>query len=84
MGQKELKTFEREKSRLPPGRFALIKGDEVVGTYESQDEALEAGASQFGLKPFVVMRTGQETREVSVPALSLGVISADSTSSLSG
>ena len=32
----------------------LIKGDEVVGFYQTRDEALEAGYAQFGIVPLFV------------------------------
>jgi hypothetical protein len=32
----------------------LIKGDEVVGFYETRDEALAAGYSRFGVVPLLV------------------------------
>ena len=31
------------------GKHVLIRGDEVVGFYESRDEALTVGYSQFGV-----------------------------------
>ena len=42
------------------------------------DEALRAGASRFGLQSFLVRRAGEKEETVSVPALTLGLISANS------
>lgn len=36
------------------GKHVLIKGAEVVGFYESRDEALAAGYSRFGVCPLFV------------------------------
>jgi hypothetical protein len=36
------------------GKHVLIKGAEVVGFYESRDEALTAGYSRFGVCPLYV------------------------------
>ena len=36
------------------GAHVLIKGDEVVGFYETRDEALAAGYARFGVVPLFV------------------------------
>ena len=38
------------------GKHVLIKGDDVVGFYESRDEALAVGYSRFGVVPLFVKR----------------------------
>ncbi len=48
---RELATYEREKVRLlveAPGKFALIKGDDVIGTYGTQIGAIHAGRRRYG------------------------------------
>ena len=55
--EKELETY---KTKLPElkseeGKFVLIHGSEVVGTYTSYEDALNEGYSKFGLDtPFLV------------------------------
>jgi hypothetical protein len=47
----ERRTLERALPRLRVascGRFVLIHGRKVIGTYESEDAALEAGYGTFG------------------------------------
>jgi hypothetical protein len=36
------------------GKHVLIKGDEVLGFYETRDEALAAGDAAFGVVPLLV------------------------------
>ena len=38
------------------GKHVLIKGAEVVGFYETRDEALAVGYSRFGVVPLFVKR----------------------------
>ncbi len=38
------------------GKFALIKGAEVVGTFDSYRDAVTAGYQRFKLEPFLVKR----------------------------
>ncbi|WP_046988050.1 hypothetical protein [Delftia tsuruhatensis] len=54
----ELNTY-REK--LPTmlghiGKYAIIKGTEVLGMYDSYEDALKFGYGKFGLEPFLVKR----------------------------
>ena len=48
---RELATYEREKMRLlveAPGKFVLIKGDDVIGTYDTQIGAIHVGRRRYG------------------------------------
>ena len=65
-----------EWSRTYTGKFVVVKGDELVGAFDTIDEALAAGAGRFGLSPFLVRRLGEPAQEVSVPALTLGLLRA--------
>ncbi|MDH0493383.1 hypothetical protein [Comamonas aquatica] len=54
----ELNTY-REK--LPTllgqiGKYAIVKGTEIVGVYDSYEDALKFGYNKFGLEPFLVKR----------------------------
>jgi hypothetical protein len=56
------------------GRFVLIKGSALIGTYDTQADALAEGARRFGLAPFLVRRVEQTSSEVQIPALTLGLL----------
>jgi hypothetical protein len=60
-----------------PGKFVVVKGRELVGAYATMDEALAAGASRFQLNPFLVRLVGEGEKEVSIPALTLGLLGAN-------
>ena len=54
--EKELETY-REKLPsllLQEGKFALIHGDEVTGTFDTYADALAEGYKLFKLEPFLV------------------------------
>ena len=54
---RELATFESNRAKLlgeGAGRFVLIKGDDVIGLFDTQADALSAGFAQFGNAPFFV------------------------------
>lgn len=54
-------------------RFVVIKGTEVVGAFDTLDEALREGTRRFGLASFLARRVEQTTPDASVPALTLGL-----------
>jgi len=57
--EKELATY---KSKLPElkenneGKFVLIHGEEVVGVYDSYEDAMKIGYDRFKLETFLVKK----------------------------
>jgi hypothetical protein len=66
-----------------PGRFVVIKGRELAGNYQTVQEALSEGAKRFGLASFLVRRVDMQTETVSIPALTLGILSANTSHTVS-
>ena len=66
------------------GKFVVIKLQEFVGAFDTIDEALAEGAGRFGLDSFLVRHIGDVPREVSVPALTLGLLRAHPTHTIRG
>jgi hypothetical protein len=69
MLDQELATFKRELPALLQslrGQFVLIHGEQVCGSWKTEDEAYEAGCDRFGTEPFLVMLV--EEREPPLPA----------------
>ncbi|MCL2640202.1 MAG: hypothetical protein FWD53_05095 [Phycisphaerales bacterium] len=55
--EKELEAYKQQLPALVaahPGKFALIKGDRVVGVLDSYADALREGYQKFGLESFLV------------------------------
>lgn len=55
--EKELQTYSEKLDELKAkheGKFVLIRGDKVVDTFSSYDDAIKAGYQEFGLEPFLV------------------------------
>jgi len=56
------------------GKFVVIKERELLGVFDSNDEAYEAGLDRWGLTGFL-LRPVRETQQVmSIPALQLGIL----------
>jgi hypothetical protein len=69
---------EAEWVAAHPGRFVVVKDDHLLGAFDSMEEALAAGAATFGMDSFLVRRLGQKQDEVNIPALTLGLLRANS------
>lgn len=63
-----------EWQRSHPGKFVVVKGDQVLGFFDSLDEALSAGGARFGLSSFLARRVGEQQETVDIPALTLGLL----------
>lgn len=55
---RELATYRRELPKLLEeglvGRYVLIKEDQVLSTWDTQGDAIQAGRERFGLEPIFV------------------------------
>jgi hypothetical protein len=61
-----------------PGKVVLVKGDRLVGTFDTLDDALSAGARHYGLDSFLVRHVEEAEAEILIPALTLGLLGANS------
>jgi len=55
--EKELKTYNSLKNKLleeSRGKFALIKGQDLIGVFENRETALSEGYKRFGNEEFLV------------------------------
>jgi hypothetical protein len=55
--ERELATFQAHLPNLlatAPGKYVLIHGDNIVGTWNTWGEAIDAGYERFDLGPFLV------------------------------
>jgi len=58
------------------GKFALVRGRDLIGTFTTFQEAYEEGVDQFGSEAFLVKQVVEEDRSEHLPALTLGLIHA--------
>jgi hypothetical protein len=80
MLDQELAYFNEHKAewlKAHKDRVALIKGRELAGLYDNENQAVMEGARRFGLQSFLVKRIQESAQEVSAPALALGILCAD-------
>ena len=64
--ERELGTYRKELPNLlgEEGKFVLIMGEEVAGTWATFEDAVQEGYRLFGLEPFLVKQVrGVELRQ---------------------
>jgi len=74
--QTELNYFNKQRQEwlnTYENQYALVKGEELIGTYTTEAEAYKAGLEKVGNQPFLIKQVVKEDKEISYPALSLGV-----------
>ncbi len=59
-----------------PGKYALIKGQELLAVFDTQDAAYAEGLKRLGNVPMLVVRIQAEEPVAWFPALQLGLIGA--------
>jgi len=74
--QQELDYFERQRLELlsrAPGKYALIKGAELVGIFDSEIEAARVGYRQIGNEPFLIKHIVEADVPLVFTSFNLGV-----------
>jgi len=77
--EKELNFLNTHKAELLKqygGKYLVIKGEQVSGAYDTMGDALQASALMHGLDDVLIRRPEDADLEVSVPALTLGILNA--------
>ena len=73
--KKFLKENQKELADQFPGKYLLIKGEKVVGGFETYEQGISEGVKIFGAGPFLVRSVlkPDDAESPSIPALSVGV-----------
>ncbi len=72
----EIEFYNKNKEQFlhtHTNRHLLIKGDKLIGSFLTQDEAVGEGVRRFGTGPFLVRLSGEDTPMASAPVLALGL-----------
>jgi len=79
LGQ-ELAHYESIKKELllsRQGQFVLIKDEEVIGFFSTEEAAYTEGISRLGNVPFLIKQIVEVDLPQTIPALFLGLLHAD-------
>ena len=77
--EQELQYYSAHKIELlehHQGQFALIKGDALLGTYTTLEEAFDAGVKALGNQPFLIKQVLETDEVIQYPALAVGMLHA--------
>ena len=79
--EKELQFFERNRAAWlihHEGKFALVHGEELLGTFDSPESAYADGVNRIGNVPFLIKPIVRVEPIEVAPALMFGLIHAGS------
>ena len=79
--RKYLQSHKDELLKQYGGKFLVISGEQVTGAYATIEDALQNSVTMHGLNSVLIRQAGEAEIEFSAPALTLGILSADSTHS---
>ena len=82
--RKYLDSHKDELLKQYGGKILVISGEQVTGAFDTMEEALQAAVEQHGLKSVLIRRPSDSQIEFSAPALTLGILNANSSQSTSG
>jgi hypothetical protein len=74
--QTELDEFERLRMTLldrAPGKYALLKGRDLIDTFGTELEAIREGYRRFGNEPFLVKHIVQADVPLNFTSFNLGM-----------
>jgi hypothetical protein len=72
----ELDFFEHHRMELldrAAGKYALVKGSELIGLFETEMEAVRAGYQRLGNEPFLVKQIVEADVPLNFTSFNLGV-----------
>lgn len=57
-----------------PGKFVLIKGEVLIGVFDSDKTAVSEGLQRFGNDSFLVRNVGEKEEAIHIPAIMFGLL----------
>ena len=75
--KEELLAFEQQKQdllKLCEGKFAVFKGSEFLGVFDTPQSAYDAGLNKWGNVQFLIKPVVSEENPQRIPALYLGLL----------
>ena len=76
----ELAYFQERREHLlaeHSGKYALIKGKTLIGTFDTHEAAYEHGVARFGNVPFLIKVVREHDEVIRLPALAMGLLRVD-------
>ncbi len=73
--KRELDYFERERMQLlsrAKGKFAVIKGEELIGVFDTEMDAVRAGYRRLGNEAFLIKHIVEADIPLNFTAFNLG------------
>jgi len=56
------------------GKWALIKGSELIGAFDKYEEVIRVAADKFGVEPYMISQIIPEQTEVTTTPIMIGLL----------
>lgn len=79
--QKEREFFKANQAewvKMHSGKFVLVKGEKLIGVFDSDQKAVAEGLRLFGHESFLVRGVNEQDETLRIPALMFGLLNANS------
>jgi hypothetical protein len=63
--------------RMYEGKFALVKGKELIDTFTNMEDAYKKAVELFGNSPVLIKKITKDEEPEKIPVLTLGLIRAN-------
>lgn len=71
----EIETYQAHKSKLLEnnfGRYVLIKGESIVGIFDTEGEAIQQGYNEFGEVAYLVKKIARSDQKMYFTSWQIG------------
>lgn len=78
--QKEREFFKANQAewvKMHSGKFVLVKGEKLIGVFDSDQNAVAEGLRLFGSESFLVRGVNEKDETLRIPALMFGLLNAN-------
>jgi hypothetical protein len=80
--RKYLDSHKDELLKTYGPKFLVISGEQVTGAFDTIEDALQGATMAHGMNSVLIRQPSEAQIELSAPALTLGILNADSTHSV--
>lgn len=73
------KANQAEWIKIHSGKFVLVKGEKLIGVFDSDQKAVAEGLRLFGSESFLVRGVDEQDETLRIPALMFGLLNGNFT-----
>ncbi|MEI6462124.1 MAG: hypothetical protein WCO33_00455 [bacterium] len=75
--KQETEIFVKNKNNLlknSEGKYVLIKADQIIGIFDTHENAYDEGIKKFGNEPMLIKLIEEKDESLEIPSLMVGML----------